>query len=280
MPIQVDETLDTPLTFESQRSFIGADSYSQARLLPDGVCSDLLNVDLDRTGIARTRHGLICMPIIEGTSVVRGLSSYRSSTIGPHTIAFKNGNIYRFSSYTSGWTNLSASVTDPLMPVFTASVADRLYFVDTSSAGQLKYWQGTSVVTVPTSGATSAPSGITHLISSNGRLFGVRASEPDTLMVGDFLSANFNTITNSIRVGGDGAPITAICEWTGDRIAVFKENSVYVVSGVTQTSASSFQIEAVDNANGSISQKATLRVGADIFFASIVTGKQIGRAHV
>ena len=268
MPIVTDDALDTPLTFESQRNFTGSDSYSQARLLPEGVCSELLNVDLDRTGIARTREGLIVMPAIEGTSVVRAVTSWRSSTLGPYTLAFKNGNIYRFSSYTSGWTTLSSSAFISTNPVFTASVADRLYFVDTSAAGQLKYYEGTSVVTVPTSGAVSAPAGITHLISSNGRLFGVRQSEPDTLMVGDFLSANFNTVTNSIRVGGDGAPITAIREWTGDRIAVFKENSVFVVSNITQSSASNFEIEAVDTSNGSISQKATIRVGADIFFAS------------
>lgn len=268
MAVVSDDALDTPLTFENQRSFTGSDSWSQARLLADGVCSDLLNVDLDRAGIARTREGLISLPAIEGTSTVRGLTSYRNVSVGPHTLAFKNGNLYRFTSYSAGWSVIGSSVVNQDEPVFTAPVADRLYFVDTTTAGQLKYWEGTSVVTVPTTGAVSAPAGMTNLISSNGRLFAVRQSEPDTLLVGDFLTANFNLASNSIRVGGDGNPITAIREWTGDRIAVFKENSVFVVSNISQSSASNFEIEAVASSNGSISQKATLRVGADIFFAS------------
>lgn len=118
----------------------------------------------------------------------------------------------------------------------------------------------------------TAPKGITNLCVANGRMFascmigGEMAA--DTLLVGDFLSENFDLITNTIRVGGDGGRITSIVPWTGDRLVVFKETGVYVVTGITQRNASSFTISAVDSVVGAINQRSCSRVGADIVFVA------------
>lgn len=267
MPILFDESLDTPLVFDGQRQFNGGqDSDTQPRILAENQCTQLTNVELDVNGVAHTRLGLVRAPSTTFTGYVRGIATYRSVTVAPQLVVFGDGNLRYLSSWNTGFVSGAASCFTAGNNVSTASVADKLYFVDGSLAGQLKYWDGSAVTTIPTSGATSAPAGMTHLISSKGRLFAVRQSEPDTLIVGDFLSSNFNTVTNSIRVGGDSSPITAICEWTGDRIAVFKESRVFVVSGITQTSATNFDVETVENAVGALGQKAVVRVGADIMF--------------
>ena len=118
----------------------------------------------------------------------------------------------------------------------------------------------------------TAPKGMTNLCVANGRMFascmigGEMAA--DTLLVGDFLSENFDLITNTIRVGGDGGRITSIVPWTGDRLVVFKETGVYVVTGITQKNASSFTISAVDSVVGAINQRSCSRVGADIVFVA------------
>lgn len=267
MPLVFDEALDSPLLFDGQRAFNGGeDSNSQARIIGENQCTELVNVELDRDGVANTRVGLVLGPTVDGSHPIRGIASFKTTSISSQLVVFSNGGLRYMDNWNTGFVIGSSSVVTAANQVQTASLADKLYFVDGSVSGQLKYWEGSSVVTVATSGGTSAPAGMTHLISSNGRLFGVRQSEPDTLLVGDFLSSNFNTVTNSIRIGGDGTPITAICEWTGDRIAVFKESRVFVVSGITQTSASNFTIESVDNVVGALGRRAVVRVGADIAF--------------
>jgi|694.fasta_scaffold42065_4 hypothetical protein len=268
MPIIFDEALDTPLVFDGQRQFSGGeDSNTQARILGENQCSSLVNVELDENGLAHTRLGLVLAPSTGVSSYISGLASYRNTST-TQLVAFYGGNLRYLSSWNTGWVNGASSAYTSGNRVYTATVADKLYFIDGSSAGQLKYWDGSAVTTVPTSGAVSAPAGINRLISARGRLFAVTESNPDTLYVGDFLTSNFDTILNAIRIGGDSSPITAIVEWTGDRIAVFKENRVFVVSGITQTSAGGFSVETVENANGALSQSATLRVGSDVMFMS------------
>jgi hypothetical protein len=268
MPIIFDEALDTPLVFDGQRQFSGGeDSKTQARILGENQCTSLVNVELDENGLVHTRLGLVLTPSTGVNSYISGLASYRNTTV-TQMVAFFGGNLKYLSTWATGWQTGASSAYTSGNRVYTATVADKLYFIDGSAGGQLKYWDGSAVTTVPTTGAVSAPAGINRLISTRGRLFAVTASNPDTLYVGDFLTSNFDVVTNAIRIGGDSSPITAIVEWTGDRIAVFKENRVFVVSGITQTSAGGFSVETVENANGALSQSATLRVGSDVMFMS------------
>ena len=268
MPIIFDEALDTPLVFDGQRQFSGGeDSNTQARILGENQCTSLVNVELDESGLAHTRLGLVLAPSTGVASYISGLASYRNTST-TQLVAFFGGNLKYLSTWATGWQTGASSAYTSGNRVYTATVADKLYFIDGSVGGQLKFWDGTAVTTIPTSGAVSAPAGINRLISTRGRLFAVTESNPDTLYVGDFLTSNFDTVTNAIRMGGDSSPITAIVEWTGDRIAVFKENRVFVVSGITQTSAGGFSVETVENANGALSQSATLRVGSDVMFMS------------
>jgi len=347
MPTLFDETLDTPLAYDGQRQFDGGlNSFDQARILPPNQCTDFLNIDLEQAGIAKTRQGLVRAPYSGFTSYIRGLATYRSLTVAPQLVAFVGGELRYLSSWSSGFQTGASSVFSG-GNISTASVSDKLYFIDGTSSGSLKYWNGSSVLEVPTTSASASifnvvvnsgvvtistlsphgfvvganikisdlpspfaqyngyftvtevvntttlkytsgtdtvasagvnagkvdhaylcPLGLTHLIVSRGRLFAVRQSDPDALLVSDFLTPNFDTLTNSIRIGGDGSPITAIVEWTGDRIAVFKESRVFIVSGITQTTASQFQIETVENQNGALGQKAAIRIGADIAFVS------------
>lgn len=268
MPIIYDEALDTPLVFDGQRQFGGGeDSNTQARILGESQCTSLVNMELDVTGVAHTRLGLVLAPSTGVATHVSGLASYRNTST-TQLVTFVGGNLKYMSVWATGFVTGASACYTSGNRVYSTNVADRLYFVDGSSSGQLKYWDGSAVASVATSGAISAPVGINKLISTRGRMFAVTASNPDTLIVGDFLSANFDTIINAIRVGGDSSPITAIVEWTGDRIAVFKESRVFVISGITQTSATAFTIETVENANGALGQSAVIRVGSDVVFAS------------
>lgn len=271
MPIIYDEALDTPLVFDGQRQFGGGeDSNTQARILSDGQCTSLVNMELDVTGVAHTRLGLVLAPSTGAATYVSGLASYRNTST-TQLVTFVGGNLKYMSVWATGFVTGASACYTSGNRVHTTNIADRLYFVDGSSSGQLKYWDGSAVASVPTSGGAgvdTAPAGINKLISTRGRMFAVTASNPDTLIVGDFLSPNFNTTTNSIRIGGDSSPITAIIEWTGDRIAIFKESRVFVISGITQTSATSFTVETVENANGALGQSAVIRVGSDVVFVS------------
>ena len=58
MPVLNVESLDDPLLFDATGSFSGGmDSISAPRLLSEFASSELINVDIDRTGTAITRKG-------------------------------------------------------------------------------------------------------------------------------------------------------------------------------------------------------------------------------
>ena len=79
MPVLNVESLDDPLLFDATGSFSGGmDSVAAPRLLSDVTSSELINVDIDRTGTAITRRGTASVSstaLAEGTATIQGLDS-------------------------------------------------------------------------------------------------------------------------------------------------------------------------------------------------------------
>ncbi|NDC55451.1 MAG: hypothetical protein EBZ69_01290 [Alphaproteobacteria bacterium] len=275
MPVLNVESLDDPLLFDATGSFSGGmNSISAPRLLPEVASSELINVDIDKTGTAITRRGTASLSptaIPEGTAYIQGMGFFNTLSQDKIVIA-KNRKIYHFDSAAGvgSWTQegssyLTAYATDE---VHFAQLEEKLFFCDGTS--DLKYFDGTSVQSVNAgSGAPAAP----KLIASHtNRLFAVPSGEPDTIYVSDILDAEGTSswsVVQTIRIGGDGDPITAIFPWTGFRLLAFKRSSTYVINADPTDSIANWEIQAIDRSVGCIAPRSLAQVGADVYWLAL-----------
>lgn len=134
-------------------------------------------------------------------------------------------------------------------------------------------------ITITTSGGSGADltaklravpddGGIHLLVAHTNRLFAVNNTYPDTLYASSFLDGReWNQTANSIRVGGDGDPITAIHPWHGFNLLVFKARSTWVVNtNPTATTAAGWTVQLVDPRVGCIAPDTVEQVGGDVMF--------------
>jgi len=273
MPVLNVESLDDPLLFDATGSFSGGmDSVAAPRLLSDVTSSELINVDIDRTGTAITRRGTASVSstaLAEGTASIQGLAYFNTLSHEKLVVA-KNRKIFHYSAQagTGAWTQEGSSylVTSDSAPVYFAQLEDKLFFCD--GVSDLKYFDGSAVQSI--NAGSGAPPAIKLLSSHTNRLFAVPSGEPDTIYVSDLLDAEGTSswsVVQSIRIGGDGDPITAIHPWTGFRLLAFKRNSTFVINAdPTASSIADWAIEAIDRSVGCIAPRSVAQVGADIYW--------------
>lgn len=276
MPVLNVESLDDPLLFDATGSFSGGmDSISAPRLLNEFASAELINVDIDRTGTAITRRGttsLSSTAIPEGTAYVQGMAFFNTLNYDQMVVA-KNRKLFYFESLagTGSWTQEGSSyLTNTASDsVHFAQLEDKLFFCDGASA--LKYFDGSAVQSV--NAGSGAPSAIKLLASHTNRLFAVPSGEPDTIYVSDLLDAEGTSswsVVQSIRIGGDGDPITAIYPWTGFRLLAFKRTATYVINAdPTASSIADWAIETIDRSVGCIAQRSLAQVGADVYWLAL-----------
>ncbi|NBO27174.1 MAG: hypothetical protein EBU96_10390 [Actinobacteria bacterium] len=275
MPVLNVESLDDPLLFDATGSFSGGmDSISAPRLLSEFASAELINVDIDRTGTAITRKGttsLSSTALPEGTAYVQGMAFFNTLTYDQMVVA-KNRKIYYFQSGagTGSWVQdgssyLTSSASDE---VHFAQLEDKLFFTDGTSS--LKYFNGSSVQSINAS--SGAPASPKLIASHTNRLFVVPSGEPDAIYVSDLLSAEGSaswSVVQSIRIGGDGDPITAIFPWTGFRLLAFKRTATYVINADPTQTIANWEIQTIDKSVGCVAPRSLAQVGADVYWLAL-----------
>jgi hypothetical protein len=276
MPVLSVESLDDPLLFDATGSFSGGmDSVAAPRLLSEFASSELINVDIDKTGTAITRRGttgLSSSAVPEGTAYVQGMAFFNTLAHDQMVIA-KNRKIFYYESVAGAgsWEQEgSAYLThSALDDVYFAQLEDKLFFCDGTS--DLKYYNGSSVQSL--TAGSGAPASPKLIASHTNRLFVVPSGEPDTIYVSDLLDAEGSSsysVAQTIRIGGDGDPITAIYPWTGFRLLAFKRTATYVINAdPTADTIAEWAIEAIDRSVGCIAPRSLAQVGADVYWLAL-----------
>jgi hypothetical protein len=115
----------------------------------------------------------------------------------------------------------------------------------------------------------AAPSLPIFLTTHTQRLFCASANAtnyPDTLFFSDILDGEAWDPAGSVRVGGDGDPITGLYSWFGNKLLVFKERSIWAVDADPQLDPSDWSISLISGNIGCVSHRSIAAVGADVFF--------------
>jgi len=110
-----------------------------------------------------------------------------------------------------------------------------------------------------------------YLVSHTQRLFctsGDTTKYPDTLYFSDILDGDVWDPAGSVRIGGDGDPITGLFSWFGFRLLVLKERSIWYVDANPSQDPADWEIGLVSGNIGCVSHRSIVGVGADVLFLS------------
>lgn len=134
---------------------------------------------------------------------------------------------------------------------------------------------------------SQVPSKPKFLVSHTNRLFCASADTAipgDTVYVSDILDGDsWDLVGASLRVGGDGDPITALYPWFGNYLIVFKQRSIWTINADPLVDVADWEIRLINNRVGCVSHRSVQAVGKDVFFlakdgvrslASIESGTQ------
>lgn len=108
------------------------------------------------------------------------------------------------------------------------------------------------------------------LVSHINRLFCTSADTaipPDTIYASDILDGeSWDLVGASLRVGGDGDPITGIYPWFGNRLLVFKQRSIWYIDADPLLDVASWEVKLINNRIGCVAHRTIQSVGADVYF--------------
>lgn len=108
-----------------------------------------------------------------------------------------------------------------------------------------------------------------YLTTHTQRIFCASADTsrfPDTLYFSDILDGETWDPAGSVRVGGDGDPITGLYSWFANKLLVFKERSIWAVDADPQIDPADWTISLISGNVGCVSHRSIAAVGADVLF--------------
>lgn len=108
-----------------------------------------------------------------------------------------------------------------------------------------------------------------YLTTHTQRIFCTSADTarfPDTLYFSDILDGETWDPAGSVRVGGDGDPITGLYSWFANKLLVFKERSIWAVDADPQVDPADWTISLISGNVGCVSHRSIAAVGADVLF--------------
>jgi len=318
MPVYFNDATDDPLVFDSQPVIQGINSYGRASTIPQILASNLENVELSTSGITKSRRGAWRISSDTYTTVHAviglrtsvwdyGLMIFADGNVYLHTPDV-TGVLFTGEYNSSALAHQCSAAEINGAIYFTDGSGDILVIRQTGSEDILVDADGngvwddvSSIVAYDVAveiADTDSPENTRALTAHMFRLF--CATGIDNLHVsyilpdlgadqnedatsdpgntdpgtGDIFPAN-----NSIRIGkGNSDAIRSIVAFKDFRVAVLKDNSIYVVNADPTLSPADYTVQLVSDKVGCLAEKSAVRVGDDILFLSRDGVRSIGTA--
>lgn len=90
----------------------------------------------------------------------------------------------------------------------------------------------------------------------------------ETLYVSDFFTPGYFAANNSLRVGGDGHPITGLKAWDNFNLLVFKGLTTWLVTTDPLLPVGQWPVERISSSVGCSASRTAVQVGADVWWLS------------
>jgi len=273
--------VDLPLSYERVRRFSGMDGYERATLLPDDMCALMVNRLTTDNGKCKTMPGFDSLGsavIATGyTTRVQGLFFHTRLTdqrlVAVCNSYFHEWNGSSWSAAVAGWRAGGASPS-ATRDVSIAQLNAKLYLADGSQ--RLFEYDSTGPTFTQLNGATDPPAGASILVAHASRIFAggwndgitapgtIRASSLRAAGTGDWNAVTFETV-----LAPDYSPLRAMVSMQRNWLAVFHENSIYMVeTPPLATTAADWNRQEISRELGCVGPRAALNVAGDCWFWS------------
>ncbi|HTV41612.1 MAG TPA: hypothetical protein VMF08_13605 [Candidatus Sulfotelmatobacter sp.] len=293
-PIFTIDGTDDDLQFEQVIDFSGGeDDYRRSTLIAQNQCQKLVNVIVRDNYEAWTRPGAdpFCPQLGQSGSSALPIHTltYFDTPANKFILAICNGILSACAGQNQAWQTSFTAGTQGGPATYTAANTNTQVEIEqgvdtvliSDGVNAMAILDGSLNLTACTTGANDPPVGATILCWHTGRMFaagfsgiGAGAVPRDTVAVSNLLAfgnGQWNLTTRSFRVGdGDGDPIIALYSMQDSNLAVFKANSIWLVSTPASADASGFgattDVESVAFGVGCVGKRALCGVANDIFF--------------
>lgn len=282
MPVQNNELLDDPLTFDRQRSFTGGMVSSvRVNLLGEDQGSQLWDVDIDQNVTLDTRRGMHLFgdlnALVDGDTM-QGMWWFDSGTY-QFLLVLAGGALYRGDDEGT-WTLVDATAAPSTSAQgHGCQVVDRFYL--STGDGKGKVWTAAQI-NAGTAGTaiTDGPTTVDSLVSMRYRMFARNAGTTDEVYCSDYLPTGATPWTLGgqpilpFRVGdGGGDPIVSMLPWKGlFSLVVFKRGGIWLVDTSTTSSVAAaaeitaaFSIQQVGFV-GTVANRGVVAASNDLLF--------------
>lgn len=127
--------------------------------------------------------------------------------------------------------------------------------IEAPEAGEVA--RATATIRVPPKGP--------HAVWHTNRLM---VASGETLYVSDFFTPGYFAANNSLRVGGDGHPITGLKAWDNFNLLVFKGLTTWLVTTDPLLPVGQWPVERISSSVGCSASRTAVQVGADVWWLS------------
>lgn len=271
MPQHNSDALDDPILFVRQESFGGGlSSYQRPNSISETQFADALNVFVDQNLRASTRPGVDSLGDAApggSAALVQALGYYDTPTHEQLLLCAGN-SFYKWDGANWSASLAGYTATAESRPNMAQGINEMLIVDGTQN---VYAWDGSAFTDLGT-GTGKPPTGASMVEWHTYRAFysGI-STEPDALYISDI--ADPGTVQEAswvTRIGeGEGEKITGIHTMQGSWLAVFKENSIWMIDAQpTATSAAAWSYTKVTGGIGCVGPRAAVRYGTDLFFLS------------
>jgi len=263
MPLILTD-LNSPIVEDRQSSFIGGQFSNAVPLQIDETsCVLLENAEEGVTGQAASRRGTVQLGNnVAGSGTISVVDYYKTIASDYPIAATTNSIPYQFSG--GNWTQL-VSGTPPTAAISTAVGNTFLYAV--TGSGSIYKWNGTTWSTLSTD---SPPSNCSILLWDGFRIIASgQSTAPDAIYFSGILNdALWASLSGGfqIQIGSDSRAITSVKAWTGSNLAVFKQNSTWLIGADPQLDVANMPVQRIHARIGCVARNSACQCGSDILF--------------
>lgn len=275
MPKVYDNQLEQEPLYERVESFHGGmDEYSRPTLIRPDQCALLKNMLMADNGTIKTRPGAADLsstdanrPAATAANRIQGIAYFDIPGPTENVIAYVSDNTNGVPHVWGGssWSKPSGGTINKDAIPSLVQAEDKLYVFDGSTA--VKQWNGTTFTAMGTT--TADPPYLASIACWHaGRMF---AAKGDYLYYSDLVQAGdgaWEQNTRNLRPGrGEGENITALAGLPQFWLAVFKEQSIFLVNADPSVgSLSQAQIAFLGRGPSAVGKNAVAVAGGDAYF--------------
>lgn len=215
--------------------------------------------------------GLVHSGITAGRVTSITITEQGNGYVAVPSVTFSSGGAASTAILGYGGRVISATITTPSSG-YSATTPPGVTFAAAPAGG---------VTALGRVNISQIPSKPKFLVTHTNRLFCSSADTaipPDTIYVSDILDGEaWDLVGASLRVGGDGDPITGIYSWFGNNLLVFKQRSIWVIEADPLLNIADWPIRLINNRIGCSSHCSIQSVGSDVYFLAQDGVRTIGQ---